>query len=124
LCSFCKTDDETRIHFFNECEIVTEFWNLFVNWWSTMSGENVILSKRSIMLGYKPQECETNNIIKLFNQLIILAKHFIYYERKNNRLNFVAFLQNVKLVKSYEKELYKRRDKTLLFLEKWTVINI
>ena len=51
-CSFCGTYMEDLYHLFFNCSFVQVFWNSFTVWWSGISGENLSLSLKDIIIGF------------------------------------------------------------------------
>ena len=70
-CSFCGTYTEDLYHLFFNCSFVRVFWNSFTVWWSGVSGENLSLSLKDIIIGFLQRK-------DLLNYLIILGKITIW----------------------------------------------
>jgi len=92
-CSFCGTYTEDLYHLFFNCSFVRVFWNSFAVWWSGISGENLSLSLKDIIIGFLQRK-------DLLNCLIILGKITISESKKNKYLpKFRLFLHKVELNK-------------------------
>ena len=62
---------EDLYHLFFNCSSVRVFWNRFAVWWSDISGENLSLSLKDIIIGFLHRK-------DLLNYLIILGKITIW----------------------------------------------
>ena len=58
-CTFCNVNEETLYHLFFECPHVQAFWECFVEWWTDVATENLLLTLKDVILGFP----ERNDII-------------------------------------------------------------
>ena len=75
VCNFCNCTDDLEHYFFN-CKVVSLFWKMFFNWWSSTTHTAIHLTCMDIIFGIH----NPNNdiVIDAYNYCILLAKQFIY----------------------------------------------
>ena len=115
-CSFCGTYTEDLYHLFFNCSFVRVFWNSFAVWWSGISGENLSLSLKDIIIGFLQRK-------DLLNYLIILGKTTIWESRKNKYLpKFRLFLHKVEAKQEVEKLIAIKNRKLRDFYTRWELL--
>ena len=115
-CSFCGTYTEDLYHLFFNCSFVQVFWNSFIVWWFDLSGENLILSLKDVIIGLLHRK-------DLLNYLTILGKLTIWECRKNKTLPiFRLFLHKVEVKKQVEKIIAIRNRKLREFQIRWRLL--
>ena len=115
-CSFCGTYTEDLYHLFFICSSVRVFWNRFAVWWSDISGENLSLSLKDIIIGFLQRK-------DLLNYLIILGKIFIWEFRKNKippKLRLL--LHKVEAKQEVEKVIAIKNRKLRDFYTRWELL--
>ncbi len=81
-------------HYFIECSGLSNFWNVFENWWNRIATYPIQLSNKLIMFGIY----YNNRFYKNVNYVIHLAKCYIhrhvYLERNIDFFNFLIVLKS------------------------------
>ena len=115
-CSFCGTYTEDLYHLFFNCSSVRVFWNRFAVWWSDISGENLSLSLKDIIIGFLHRK-------DLLNYLIILGKITIWECRKNKiPPKLRLFLHKVEAKQEVEKIIAIKNRKLRDFYTRWELL--
>jgi len=92
------------------------FWNSFTVWWSGISGENLPLSLKDIIIGFLQRE-------DLLNYLLILSKITIWESRKNKYFpKFRLFLHKVEAKQEVEKLIAIKNRKLRDFYTRWELL--
>ena len=113
MCTFCESEEETIVHLFWDCPIVTILWNEF---------ENLLRKKAEKCKRCKLSEClvifgsEKNIITDTgFDYLITLVKYFIYKCKFKNTYptidGFLSYLKMNYLDEQYISRIYLNNDK-------------
>ena len=74
ICPQCLTDRYSLDHMFLHCFLTLSFWNLFQNWWSSKTKENITLSNSMILYGIFDNKMH----MYALNYTLLLAKFSIY----------------------------------------------
>ena len=86
----CQKENESTCHLLCTCEIVKAFWDTFKTWASRKINTEVNLSDK-IIIHSAFSKCS------LLNNLIVLAKYYIYknkfYKKSLNIRGFEAFVK-------------------------------
>ena len=99
-CTFCNLNEETLYHLFFECSRVQGFWECFVDWWRDVAHENLTMTIKDVMLGFRPERKD------IINYLLILGKLCIWEcKRSNCPLNFNLFLYKIGLKEETESHI-------------------
>jgi len=116
LCTDCNEDD-TLLHFFINCNLVTSFWTSFANWLSRLIKQNLILDEPIIMFGIENSSSE----IKMINYLLIVGKWYIYTQKLANQklIDFYRFLPFLKEKLHIKYLSHKYNNTQCLFERKW-----
>jgi len=116
LCTDCNEDD-TLLHFFINCNLVTSFWTSFANWLSRLIKQNLILDEPIIMFGIENSSSE----IKMINYLLIVGKWYIYTQKLANQklIDFYRFLPFLKEKLHIKYLSHKYNNTQFLFERKW-----
>ena len=115
-CSFCGIYKEDLYHLFFNCSFVRVFWNSFTVWWSGISGENLSLSLKDIIIGFLQRK-------DLLNYLIILGKLTIWESRKKKYFpKFRLFLHKVEAKQEVEKLIAIKHRKLRDFYTRWELL--
>ena len=92
------------------------FWNRFAVWWSDISGENLSLSLKDIIIGFLHRK-------DLLNYLIILGKITIWECRKNKiPPKLRLFLHKVEAKQEVEKIIAIKNRKLRDFYARWELL--
>ena len=115
-CEFCDEDD-TIEHYFVYCHTVRGFWNSFAIWWANLFKVNLILDECLIIFGVDLITPDTY----LFNYCVILAKYYLYCQKRSlaHNLDFYRFLPYLKQTLEYKYIHHKLMDKQYIFDNKW-----
>ena len=115
-CSFCGNHTEDLYHLFFNCSFVQVFWNSFTVWWSGISGENLSLFLKDIIIGFLQRK-------DLLNYLIILGKITIWESRKNKYFpKLRSFLHKVEAKQEVEKLIAIKNRKLGDFYIRWELL--
>ena len=119
ICPECGNAVADSKHLFVECLENTGFWEEFSNFWKTLTGYNINLNVRNILLGFDGETYKS----KLLNYILLLAKKYIYtsFWLKKKR-DFNAFKSIIRQKCSIEQNIAQRNDTVNIFLEKWEII--
>lgn len=117
LCLKCNSID-TMNHYFFECQYVTDFWKDLFDWFENVTGINLHLKGIDVLLGiYNPNK---DLVINTFNYCILLAKSFIYNQKREGKDVFFAIYQTVlKSTLEIERFRYYEKGKNDLFEKLW-----
>ena len=122
LCSFCNTEEESIVHLFWECPVVSLLWKKF----EKLLNDNcsvcvhLKLSEQLIIFGTK------KNVVtdKALDLMLVLGKFFIYKCKFKNSCptieGFIAFLKLRYYDELYTSKTYSCYDN---FLKKWLPYN-
>ena len=114
-CTFCDEEVETLEHIFFDCNIVKTFWDQFTNWIRSKTLIDVEYSKENIFLGFN-----VNNPPLAINNLILLAKQFIYRCKcQKSKPKMSSFLHNIDLLIQIEKIIASNKNKLSAHYCKW-----
>ena len=104
---FCKLNDETIMHLFNDCFIVKELWNQLK---SKLSNNLIfpICAPQSAIFGF--WDLDTNEHF-ILNHLLIILKMYIYNARTASCFNIRHLLIYIKGIKDTKKKLCKNKAK-------------
>jgi len=108
-CEYCQCID-TIIHFFIECEKVSQFWKIFFKWWNNLAEIKInVLSnelREIIIFGFP----SPNDHITVLNYCLLVAKMFIYKQRlfNDNNIDFFTYLVIVKQKMKIEQIICKK----------------
>ena len=82
ICTFCKEDDATLEHLFQDCRKIPVFWSDFVDWLYTCVSHcrQLRLSEELVTFGYSSNV----RIDKSLDLFILLAKYHIFHAETNN----------------------------------------
>ncbi len=105
LCPICGDKEDTIVHFFASCNHVLLFWNSLVQWWHELEftvRKLLPLTLQDIIFGLP---CN-NNEDRILNYTLILAKQYIYEDKKYNKKglffgSFLVKLKNKLLLENY-----------------------
>ena len=115
-CDLCKNDKETIIHLFVQCCKVIDFWKDLETWLRRDPETAVSLDPKTILFG-----SPSGN--KAVNQIIILAKNFIYkckFKAQFPKLDL--FICKLRYHISVEKYVAQISDSIETFTTKWSNI--
>ena len=118
-CLRCN-DDDTLMHYFCQCGNLESFWNLFIKWWLRLTNNHILFNAMNILLGLYVSDCDCT----ILNYCIILAKFYIYINKKTSRYNiqfsnFLIYLkQRLTLKECYAKQSFS----VSAFKKKWSCI--
>jgi hypothetical protein len=117
-CSVCNILDDL-IHYFYECVENINFWDRFISWWKQMTGDNIMLNKTDIIVGY----LESYNKRQIINNCILLAKWSIYKSKlAQSSISFYKFLCDIKYNIRIEKEIAIKNNQLAKFNELWNMV--
>lgn len=116
LCSFCKSEDETVLHLFNDCLITKNIWNQVRRFFSSKL-DIPIITPQSAIFGFIESKNKNNQII---NHLLLIYKLYVYKARETENLSFNSLNSYIKKVKNIEEKIsesdpiHKKK-----FINKW-----
>jgi hypothetical protein len=114
-CQQCHILDDI-FHYFYQCESVNGFWKSFSVWWKNMTGQNIQLDIRIIMVGFTGQSSEA----KAINACLLMAKWHLYKCKLNeDSIFFYKFLCELKYSLIIEKAIALREDRIEKYNEMW-----
>ena len=120
-CNLCSLSDQTLIHLFTTCSVVTEFWKNLKNWLSQKFNLYLEINPQSIMFGVLDKD------IDFFpkNCIILVAKKFIFESAKNSKtINLARFIPYLELIYFDHEYISKINGTTEKFQAKWSLFNI
>ena len=118
LCSFCKQVPETMEHLLATCSEVRQFWTSVREWWFRIKQDMVMFTPSIIMFGHEARNMSHKN--KLLNQVIIIAKQYIYWCRiKNKKLSINEYTRRIEYTSAIEKLCAKTERAKCTFNLKW-----
>ena len=119
-CEYCDELD-TLEHYFYNCEIAQNFWNLFHQWWCEVTNVNMNPALLDIIFGVTNHQGDI--LIDCLNYCILLGKWFIYNQKKNNKeCHIFEYLKLLKMRLEIEQYLCNQKCQPDLFVEKWLTI--
>ena len=75
-CDFCLNERDTLIHYFYACTRIKPIWRKVEQDIHVLSGKNIVISEKQVMLGIYDATFETNTL-KMINKYVLLAKRCI-----------------------------------------------
>ena len=99
LCSLCKTESETLVHFFSECLFTLSLWNDLIVYFrpAIRLGQ---LTPQSAVLGF----FDDDNDLVIRNFILLIFK-FLLYKNRSKVINKYVFIQKIKSMYNIEKYL-------------------
>ena len=114
-CLLCHQLDDI-FHYLYQCDSVKGFWNSFSTWWNNMTGQNIQLDIRLIMVGFTGQSVEAKTI----NACLLMAKWHLYKCKLNEDSVFLyKFLCELKYSLIVEKTIALREGRLVKYNEMW-----
>jgi hypothetical protein len=99
-----------------ECDSVKGFWKSFRIWWNNMTGQNIQLDIRLIMVGFTGQSIQA----KAINACLLMAKWHLYKCKLNeDSVFFYKFLCELKYSLIIEKNIALRENRMERYYEMW-----
>ena len=115
-CSFCGVNDESLEHLFVTCLFTATLWEKLVIWCNNINIKVRSLSAADIIFG----DWQRKEDFLLLNDIILIAKRYIYYCRINNSKPFFNVLKvRIKSVYLLEYQISKRKNKRQAHSLKW-----
>ena len=118
-CSFCKREDETIFHVYNDCINVKKLWQDLKKFCSQFINIPDI-TPQSAILGFFDHNNDDSLII---NHLLLIFKWYIYKTRNKKKLDLNHLLKCISKVKENEEKIcgsdFKKRQK---YLKKWSKV--
>ena len=119
LCSFCKSEKETIVHLFWNCEIVQELWQNVRNLNSVYSNVTLSLSTKNVIFNRVH-----NSKKNIGNFLCLLTKQYIYKQRCLNKcLNFNELKNYVIRIENIEKYIAIKNCNQTAHTLKWQKVD-
>ncbi len=116
-CSFCKSNKESLVHVFLECEYVKDFWSSLQLFWNTHTNSRVTLDTTGILFGFPSR-------FRLLNHFLLLGKRHIFLSSLHgNNLSIDTFTNNLKQICAIERFNANKNNETLAFENKWSVLS-
>ena len=91
LCSFCKAEDETYMHFFYRCRKSSILWKQLQEFFSTVLNFPSILPQ-SAMFGFLDDPLEHKLLI---NHILLIFKNYLHKARGNKDLLLLFVFSNI-----------------------------
>ena len=122
VCSFCVITDEPLEHLFLSCQFTTTHWTDIVVWRNNINIKLHLFSDVDKFFGLWKRKED----FLLLNHIIIIAKGYIYYCRKNTlKPSFNAILSRIESMYSINLKVGLLRNHEVRFLstteEMWQV---
>jgi hypothetical protein len=118
ICNACNKLDDIN-HYLCECQEVRSFWNGFTKWWRNITGAEIVLDTKSIILGIY----ENRNKNEQLNACVILAKWHIYKNKLNQeQIFFYKFLCELKYFLTIEHTIALRNNTVNKYETTWQKI--
>ena len=118
LCHFCKLKEETLIHLFCECDVVTPLWDNMSDFIQSKTGEDFQFSNYQKMFGLDFEDSEHKNAI---NFLILCLKFFIHRCKfQNVNPSFQAYKNFVKVKFNIEYKIAENKGKLSKHFKKFS----
>ena len=118
-CSFCRTDTESLLHLFWDCNVVKNFWSDLTNWLKEdcVHINELNISKHDAIFGiYNRKQADS-----VINLIVLLAKQFIYRMKYKNSVPLIEiFKKSVLLQYNVEKYIAYSNCNWDKFNKKWT----
>lgn len=115
-CYLCKSDKQDLTHMLYSCPFVTQFWDLFDNWYRHCTASTIDRSIVKVVYGI----LEPNNLSRLTNHLLLIAKYYIYCcSIKEEPLSLQTFQALVVNKCEIEKQVATRSNSLKTFYNKW-----
>jgi hypothetical protein len=116
-CSECKSKD-TIEHFIYDCPISLQLWASIHAWWKNVFHFSIQITSLEIIFGL-PNE-NKDNMIHIYNLVILYAKHYIYTNKKKDKpLSLYEFQVQLKRELKLKKEYAKQQQKVDKFNLNW-----
>ena len=77
-CDYCGRIDDL-VHFFYDCDIAKQFWNLFRGWWNSIYEADIFLDELDILLGIP--NAYNDEMFHCLNFCILEGKWYIANEK-------------------------------------------
>ena len=119
-CSFCEERNETLVHLFWTCRYTQNFWKSMFEWMSQnfKDLENVSPSL-SLCFGLIDDVKDL-----LFHHLLLIARHYIYTCRLENKLPKQLYIQVLMNSTEIEKQIAFHNNDSNVFVRKWSRFKI
>ena len=118
LCHFCKKNDESLIHLFCECDVVTPFWDHLSDFIESKTGESLQFSNYQKMFGLDIEDSDHKNAI---NFVILCLKFYIHRCKFQNVCpSFQAYKNLVKIKINTEYRIAEKKGKLSKHFKKFT----
>lgn len=113
-CSFCEQEPETIKHLFVDCPKVKEFWESVKCWLQTHGNLNLNITDKALIFAWQKEK-------SLINQVIIIAKYYIYKTKfTSKRLSILGFQLLLKRKFKNEQYIARINNNYNKFLGKWS----
>ena len=99
LCSYCNTNDETRIHLFLECNATKSLWLQLNTHFHSDLKFPILTTQTAILRIFN----DSVSNIHLINHILLLFKLYIYKSRNKHQVNINKLLANILNMKKVEK---------------------
>jgi hypothetical protein len=114
-CQECHMLDDI-IHYLFECPNIKIFWKNFTKWWKDFTKENIIIDKRTAIIGIIGNAKKN----KLINACILMAKWHIFKNKLNEApIFFYKFLCDLKYYLMIEKTIATRNNNLEGYTNTW-----
>ena len=114
ICPQCLTDRHSLDLMFLHCSLTLSFWNLFQNWWSSKTKENITLSNSMILYGIFDNKMHMYTL----NYTLLTAKFSIYCKcLHDEKLCFDSLMSLLKEKVNIQREIAIQNDKLTKFTE-------
>lgn len=120
LCSFCREQRDSVVHYMVECEHTKIFWRDLEHFLKEKCGncERLSINKMLVLFGC----AENTRTDEGFDSILLYAKYYIYKSRINHvRPNLQSYLSELKYRHDVEECMYKLQMQYNKFLTKWLV---
>ena len=114
LCNLCNVVGETPIHFFSQCSVTINLWKDLTSFFYPAISLNP-LTPRSALL----ERFDDKDTCLVIKNLILLVFKYYLYKWRNENLNSLLFISQLKSIFNIEKSILS----STAFDEKWGKIS-
>ena len=119
LCTFCKKETETIVHFFVECDIVKPLWVFLIKILNKSHSIQTLTTCQKI-LGMYEKITETG--FDIVNHLTITLKYYIHMcKHKHDKPDKAGLIERIKDIALIEKRIAKSKEKGDKHKKKWNM---
>ena len=116
LCYLCLKTKQDLKHMLVSCPVVSQFWEIFLEWYEALTAIKLELSIVKILYGI----IDNDSLCKLTNHLLLIEKYYIHCCSINKEpLCFCYYLTIVISKAEIEKQISTRTNSNERYYNKW-----